>query len=753
MTSPLLIIRTGLAVVILALVVPAAAAQTSATFTAAVQPDSAGNLLLHWPGADKKLYRIESSPDLKNWTTRPGVIAGTEGEFSTVVRATGTTDPSRQFWRVTADDAAAVVAIGGDHQVSLTWKIVAGTSFYRIKRGPSGGPYALVGTNTHPYFNDTGLTNGTPYSYVVSAVAGTTEGADSAEVTATPAVLGTELSLVASRTIGVAPLSVFFDVTPSPQFADGSYVDATCLWNFDADNLDPAAPYRTGNGFVAAHVFDQPGTYRVTVDVYDRAGVRSAQETTITVLPFTGATYYVAANGLDSNPGTIDAPWQHFSYAVGRIKTPNTRVLFRKGDTFHTNFVQNTAKGPIILGAYSAPTAPSSAKPVIYSDAVDSDWWTLVVGSDWRVMDLAFTSGGATSGRSGTPRYPGALFINTNDRHSLLYRLTEYNVSNCGMNVGGRYNTEALNEYRDCGASGFCAGGDGVAVIGNWTHDSNNNKPEHGLRIQGGTRHYVAHNIFDDRYANYDEVTIRGDTDRIVLYRNVISGMLGIWPQNRNSSNEHAHHITADSNLFLGKSGYSYNRMSAISLHSREITIRNNLFSDYSYQIVVEDDTVIGPSSDIRIYNNTAVGVSHDSDFRFVLANSVCARLDIRNNLLCDTTGLNAGHFFLSTYGGTGALAGFSDYNRFFSPGWTEAQKPLFPLGTLPVWRAATGMDLHSAIVDPLLLSLDAASADFGKLSPSSPLKDAGTRTPVAVDYFGNLRDATPDVGAFEILP
>ncbi len=753
MTLPRFTIRAALTVGLLALSAAIAPAQTAAPFSSTLAPDSAGNLLLHWPGSDNTLYQIESSPDLRTWTTRPGVIAGTDGEFSTLVRAAGTLDPTRQFWRVSAVDAAAVVATGGDRKVALTWKIVPGTSFYRIKRGLPGGPYALVGTNTHPYFNDTGLANGTPYAYVVSTVAGTTEGTDSAEVIATPAVLGTDLCLVASRTTGVAPLSVFFDVTPSPQFADGSYIDATCLWNFDVGNIDPAAPYRAGNGFVAAHVYDQPGTYRVSVDVYDRNGVHSAQETTVTVLPFTGITYYVAANGLDSNPGTIDAPWQTFRYALGRITGPNTRVLFRNGDTFHTTFVLNTAKGPILLGGYSAPAAPSSAKPVIYSDAVDTDWWTLVVGSDWRVMDLAFTSGGATSGRSGTPRYPGALFINTNDRHSLLYRLTEYNVSSCGASAAGRYNTEALIEYRDCGPSGFCAGGNGCALIGNWTHDGNSNKPEHGLRIQGGTRYYVAHNIFDDRYSNFDEVTIRGDTDKIVLYRNTISGLLGIWPQNRNSANEHAHHITADSNLFLGNSGYSYNRMSAISLHAREITIRNNLFSDYSYQITVEDDTVIGPSSDIRIYNNTAVGVSHDSDFRFVLANSVCTRLDIRNNLLCDTTGLNAGHFFLSTYGGTGAFDGISDYNRFFSPGWTEAQKPLFPLGTLPVWREATGMDLHSAIADPLLLSLDPASANFGKLSPTSPLKDAGTRTPVAVDYFGNLRDAASDIGAFEIAP
>ncbi|MBK8478411.1 MAG: hypothetical protein IPL39_19630 [Opitutaceae bacterium] len=102
--------------------------------------------------------------------------------------------------------------------------------------------------------------------------------------------------------------------------------------------MTPRRPTVPGNGFVAAHVYDQPGTYRVSVDVYDRNGVHSAQETTVTVLPFTGTTYYVAANGLDSNPGTIDAPWQTFRYALGRITGPNTRVLFRNGDIFHTTF-------------------------------------------------------------------------------------------------------------------------------------------------------------------------------------------------------------------------------------------------------------------------------------------------------------------------------------------------------------------------------------------------------------------------------
>src|SRR5262249_59104453 len=50
----------------------------------------------------------------------------------------------------------------------------------------SGGPYAPVGTSATNSFTNTGLTNGTTYYYVVSAVNGGGESADSAQASATP---------------------------------------------------------------------------------------------------------------------------------------------------------------------------------------------------------------------------------------------------------------------------------------------------------------------------------------------------------------------------------------------------------------------------------------------------------------------------------------------------------------------------------------------------------------------------------------
>ena len=75
----------------------------------------------------------------------------------------------------------------GNSQVALTWTAPTGAATYHVKRATvSGGPYTQVAAPTAPSFTDTGLTNGTAYFYVVTAVNSAGEGANSAEVSETP---------------------------------------------------------------------------------------------------------------------------------------------------------------------------------------------------------------------------------------------------------------------------------------------------------------------------------------------------------------------------------------------------------------------------------------------------------------------------------------------------------------------------------------------------------------------------------------
>lgn len=79
-----------------------------------------------------------------------------------------------------------LVAIGSDGQVSLSWNASATATSYRVQRGNAGGPYSPIGTPTSTHHVDAGRTNGTTYYYVVSAINGDGESANSSEVSATP---------------------------------------------------------------------------------------------------------------------------------------------------------------------------------------------------------------------------------------------------------------------------------------------------------------------------------------------------------------------------------------------------------------------------------------------------------------------------------------------------------------------------------------------------------------------------------------
>lgn len=86
-----------------------------------------------------------------------------------------------------APEGLAVVP--GNAEVFLSWGESLSATSYNVKRATtSGGPYTTVGNTPEPFFTDTGLSNGTTYYYVVSALNAAGEGANSAQISATPEV-------------------------------------------------------------------------------------------------------------------------------------------------------------------------------------------------------------------------------------------------------------------------------------------------------------------------------------------------------------------------------------------------------------------------------------------------------------------------------------------------------------------------------------------------------------------------------------
>jgi fibronectin type 3 domain-containing protein len=83
-------------------------------------------------------------------------------------------------------------ATAGSTQVGLTWTASSGATSYHVKRSTTNGSgYTQIAAPTAANFTDTGLTNGTTYYYVVSALNAAGEGANSSQASATPAAPAT----------------------------------------------------------------------------------------------------------------------------------------------------------------------------------------------------------------------------------------------------------------------------------------------------------------------------------------------------------------------------------------------------------------------------------------------------------------------------------------------------------------------------------------------------------------------------------
>jgi fibronectin type 3 domain-containing protein len=98
---------------------------------------------------------------------------------------------------VSPSQPTGLTAASGDASVSLNWNSVAAATSYNIKRSlTSGGPYTTIAAGvTSTNYADTGLTNGTRYYYVVSAVNIFSEGSNSSQVYATPNIAPTDITL------------------------------------------------------------------------------------------------------------------------------------------------------------------------------------------------------------------------------------------------------------------------------------------------------------------------------------------------------------------------------------------------------------------------------------------------------------------------------------------------------------------------------------------------------------------------------
>jgi len=232
---------------------------------------------------------------------------------------------------------------------------------------------------------------------------------------------GIVLSLVPARTSGVAPLAVFFDAsaTTDTGVTTHPFHDLEYRWNFGdaasgtwANGAQPGVSSKnSATGPVAAHVFETPGTYTISLTAFDGTNPATTN-TTITVqdpnIVFAGTnTVCVSANSLPTQgvggcpSGAAVAQQASFPTIVSSYATTGKRVLLKRGDTFASPSVVSLVNtGPGILGAYGSGVKPQinhTGNDTLLGFSTTSAGNSVPGFSDWRIMDLSMDGAGTSN--------------------------------------------------------------------------------------------------------------------------------------------------------------------------------------------------------------------------------------------------------------------------------------------------------------------------------------------------------------------
>jgi fibronectin type 3 domain-containing protein len=149
-------------------------------------------------------------------------------------------------------------ATPGNVQVNLTWTASTGATSYHVKRSTtSGGPYAQVAAPATTSDVDTGLTNGTTYYYVVSALNAAGESANSSQASGTPVNVTADVTIIVNPAITkpISPyiygINFYYGVTGAPPLLtfdrDGGNRWTAYNWETNASNAGSDYLYENDN--------------------------------------------------------------------------------------------------------------------------------------------------------------------------------------------------------------------------------------------------------------------------------------------------------------------------------------------------------------------------------------------------------------------------------------------------------------------------------------------------------------------------
>lgn len=488
--------------------------------------------------------------------------------------------------------------------------------------------------------------------------------------------------------IGIAPFAVFFDAIDStsgviqPPLVNGrrEYADQYYSWDYGDTCIGtwPNSDKLKNNdiGYIACHVYDNPGTYTTTLTVEDSQGNIEIYTQNIIVenpnVVFAGAnTICLSSTGdfTGAPTGALHVTTTNILDLQNYVAT-GKRVLLKRGDSWTTSdkIYFSNVPGPVVIGAFGQGV--NSDERGIYENAPLINLTGYESGSfleysnvnNWQIMDLHFVGDKSYhSSISGTLR---------EIKNMLHYRLhfegfsTPIGTSHWDTDGHDRWMLISSSVH-DTKNYGVYTGSERLVIMGNLICDIDTS---HVLRVWQAYKGVINHNILHGSSINSnmgrhaiklhgpseDLIFSTGDdhldmrTSFVVLYDNIF-GTSGPWPvaisPQDNYTDERLTNILVEANRFL--SGYGslslYSSKVQISLYLRAgyATVRNNIFDGtgsakyYTAASIVPTGYI--SSFDNRIYNNTIYKCDFPNDYcsyyGFKIKES-CENNIIQNNIM-----------------------------------------------------------------------------------------------------------------------
>lgn len=573
-----------------------------------------------------------------------------------------------------------------------------------------------------------------------------------------------------SRSSGVAPLYVHFsaDFTGAPESSTG-FRTYDYSWNFG----DPASGAWGTNGTsknlskggVAAHVFEQPGTYSVNLTVTEGGSVIGSEVRVVQV--YDPESYYAgtktvcvsdsAATVADGAPaGALLVATTNLS-SITKYATPGSRILFRRGSSWSTqglSWPENA--GPVTLGAYGPGSGIDAQGHYANAPRITitgGEFLSLNFKQDWRIMDLRLVDTTRSYGSfGGTMEFQKHLFLRlridgfytgfgwSHWNTSALMAIDQMAVVSCRI-------TESLDNIAYVGS-------ERLALLGNIMQ---NVRESHVLRVWQAYRSVISHNIVSGSslsetngrhalklhgpgYSTFQGVNEYGTpvpdsnllghrTEYVVVSGNVF-GSSGPWPvavgPQDDLTDAKLSHIVFERNRIISGYGDQSVRPVDVAMHlwAGYSTIRNNIFDGTSsgpdYTGIVLEKRGAEPAPEyIDVFNNTIYRADNGAGNRRIgiAVSSDSRNVTIKNNLVS-------------------------------FPGATMTATMIDDAGRIAV-ASGNLMTGTAGFIDPD--AADPLSRNF-RYSASAPGFNAGVSVPAYEDFDGAMRpdDGAYDIGAYE---